>query len=219
MEDVLRLLAARGYAPRVVIDCGANVGQWLDVADRVFPGTSCHAIEPQPKCAEALRGKSRLRPGLTVYETAITAREVAAVRMIGGGDGTGTGNYVASAGETQPDEVTCAATTLDRLLANRVTPSERALLKLDVEGHELEVLRGAPAVLCAVEVVIAESAVYDIEGGGRPTFSDLVAFMTARGFEFHDVATLNGRASDRRLQRLDVVFVRKDSTLATDRSW
>ena len=60
MEDVLRLLAARGYAPRVVIDCGANVGQWLDVADRVFPGTSCHAIAaPWP----VIQLMSMRRPG------------------------------------------------------------------------------------------------------------------------------------------------------------
>jgi len=36
MEDALRLLHRSGFRPRVVIDCGANCGQWFEVASNVF---------------------------------------------------------------------------------------------------------------------------------------------------------------------------------------
>jgi len=37
MGDALRLMRAAGYAPRVVVDAGANVGEWSTLASAIFP--------------------------------------------------------------------------------------------------------------------------------------------------------------------------------------
>jgi FkbM family methyltransferase len=218
MDDALELLRARGYAPAVIIDCGANTGQWFRIASTVFPSASFHLIEPQPRCVAALERLRQQRADVHIYGTAVSAPHVEAVRMLGGGDGTGTGNYVALPEETDTDEQRIAATTLDALLADRVTRSQRALLKLDVERHEIEVLRGATELLRSVEVVLSETGVYDV-AGNRPVFKDLMAFMNARGFEFYDVACLSPRPRDKRLRQMDVMFVRVDSDLVREHRW
>ena len=82
MADALGMMHTRGYRPRIVIDCGANQGQWMEVVDAVFPGTTYHAIEPQPRCATILRARMADRPDLVVHETAVSSRGVAVVRMI-----------------------------------------------------------------------------------------------------------------------------------------
>lgn len=220
MQHALQLLRSRGYRPRVVIDCGANVGQWLQLAEAVFPEASWHVIEPQPQCVAALERLGAGRAGLTVHATALTEPGVPSVRMLGGedGTGTGTGKFVAVAGEVYDDEITVPATTLDELLADRIRLEDRALLKLDVERHEIPVLRGATGLLSRVEVVLTETSVYDV-AGHRPVFSDLVAFMRERAFDFYDVASLSGRARDYRLRQVDVIFVRRDSPLVADHDW
>ena len=66
MADALGMMHTRGYRPRIVIDCGANQGQWMEVVDAVFPGTTYHAIEPQPRCATILRARMADRPDLEI---------------------------------------------------------------------------------------------------------------------------------------------------------
>jgi FkbM family methyltransferase len=218
MTDALTLLEQRDYRPGVIIDCGANVGQWMTQARAVYPDAEWHLIEPQPACVEQLRSVTAAIERVTIHPFAATAPGPATVRMLGGGDGTGTGNFVALADEAYPDEQTAAATTLDRLLGDRLHRSDRALLKLDVEQHEIEVLQGATQVLGAIEVVLTEVSVYDVTGR-RPTFTDVLDYLHGRGFDFYDVACLSSRPRDKRLRQMDVIFVRNDSALLSDHDW
>lgn len=59
MTDALLLLRDRGFNPRVVIDVGANVGTWTDLAKSVFPEARFHLVEPQTACSAALQRFSR----------------------------------------------------------------------------------------------------------------------------------------------------------------
>lgn len=215
MRDALRLLRQMGYAPRVIIDCGANVGRWTRMAREVFPGALVHLVEPQPACADVLEPFVRRLGRAQLHAVAVTAPGVSRVRMIG----RGTGASVAPAGPPGADELECPATTLDALLAGRVAGADRALLKLDLEGHEIAALRGAERLLDAVEVVIAEFQLYEIGGNGLPVFGDVLRFLEERGYAFFDVACLSGRRRDRRLRMGDAVFVRSGTPLLADGAW
>ena len=216
-SDALGLMRDGGYRPRVVIDAGANVGAWTAAARRHFPDAVYHLIEPQPACGPALAAAALPRD--RVHAVAVTAPGTTRVRMVGGGpDGRGTGARV-SQSEGHDDEVVVEAVTLDALLLEHVGPGDRALLKLDLEGHELSALRGASVLLERVEVLIAEVQFYEIEGNGMPVFRDLLDFLHGAGFGLHDIAAMAGRPRDRRLRQGDVVFVSRSSPLAQDVQW
>jgi len=220
MEDALRLLRRSGYSPRVVIDCGANCGQWFDVASRIFSGAEFHLIEPQDYCwgeLEARVGASRGRAHL--HRTAVTAPGRTHVGLARGGSDGSTGAFVVSESEAIPADLQTIATTLDTLLAARVGAGDHALLKLDIEGHELPALEGAADLLTRVEVVVSEVRFFDINRHGRPQFGDVAAFLDARDFALFDFAALASRARDLRLRIGDAVFVRRSSPLAKDVSW
>jgi len=220
MDETIRLLRRFGYSPRVVVDGGANVGSWAQLVCSIFPTAEVHLIEPQPECHRALVQLVHRNPNLVYHPVAVTEPEIAQVRMIGGGqEGGGTGAWVARAWETLPDERVCPATTLDALLAERVTRADRAFLKLDLEGHEVTALRGAEQLLQVVEVILTELQFYEVNDNKFPVFTDVLNFLSHRGFALYDFACLSPRPRDMRLRMGDVVFVRQDSPLWTDRSW
>lgn len=216
MDEALLLLRGFGFDPRVVIDAGANVGTWTRMCRTIFPDAAYHLIEPQPGCVDELLGAMRTVSRVEVHGVAVTEPGIKSVRMCGAGS---TGAWVANPGEHTVTEVVCPATTLDELLADRVSTEDRVLLKLDLEAHEVTALTGACRLLKAVEVVLTEVQFYPSNDNGRPTFSDVLAFLRERGFEIYDIACLSQRPRDMRLRLGDVIFVRNDSQLLADRSW
>jgi FkbM family methyltransferase len=216
MDAALEMLAARGYAPRIVIDGGANRGQWFGIASAVFPGAAFHLIEPQDFCWPYLERAAAARGQTTLHRTAITSPGVTTVRMHRGGDPGNTGAFVFAESEGHALDLQAPATTLDALLAALVTGDDRALLKLDIEGHELEALRGATALLDLVEVLVCEVRFFDVNRSGRPEFAEVLAFLDARGFALYDFDMLSGRPRDLRLRIGDVIFVRRGSPLMED---
>ena len=117
-------------------------------------------------------------------------------------------------------ELECRATTLDELFGGRVGRADRPLLKLDLEGHELSALRGARTLLEAIEVLVVEVQVYDINDSGViPVFRDVFTFLADHGFELYDVACLGWRHRDMRMCMMDPVFARTGSPLCADQSW
>ena len=99
--------------------------------------------------------------------------------------------------------------TLDRIIASASCPRPFGL-KIDAEGAELDILRGAASTLAETEFVIAEVGVLArFDGGYR--FASLIAEMDLLGFEVCDILGI-GRADSSRVTFVDLVFERKGST-------
>lgn len=117
------------------VDIGANLGIFTVLAAGVA-GARVVAIEPAPETLPHLAAHLRLNGLEARVEVAATALSDAPgeIRMTAG---LGASNRVDAGGIAVP------VTTLDALLDGRVP----AVIKLDVEGHEAPVLRGAAATL------------------------------------------------------------------------
>jgi hypothetical protein len=92
------------------------------------------------------------------------------------------------------------------------------LMKLDVQGFELEILKGGKKALGASEVVIMEASLLEYNEGA-PLFADVVAFMRQEGFEVYDFCGQNRRETDHALFQTDVVFARRESGLRARRKF
>jgi hypothetical protein len=106
--------------------------------------------------------------------------------------------------------VNVPVTTLDRALSKLATAMEpQILLKLDVQGYEERVLRGAADLLSKVQACLLEVCV-DPLYVGQATFKELVVLLGHHGLEY--AGNLYQRyGQDGRVMWLDALFVRRHS--------
>jgi FkbM family methyltransferase len=103
---------------------------------------------------------------------------------------------------------------LDDAVASLEIPRDRVkLLWIDVQGHEAQVLEGAPALLAAGVPVVTEFWPYGLQRSGEPgrNFADLLraSFRT-----FYDLA--DERPTPRPIAEIDSLFARYPGTAFTD---
>jgi hypothetical protein len=78
------------------------------------------------------------------------------------------------------------------------------LLKLDLQGYELEALRGAERTLARVQHVLLETA-FEATYEDEPLFDDVHSFMSSAGFRFVcPVDVLRDRQG--RITQMDALF-------------
>jgi FkbM family methyltransferase len=136
-----------------VIDIGANIGAFtLDCAAR-HPAIEIHAYEPDPETCAVLRrnvAANRLEKRVTVWNEAVTAK--AGPLTLWRGDNSAVASAFLS--ERKGEACTATGVTFDTVAGragNRI-----ALLKIDAEGAEADILEGARLTLDAVERIVAE---------------------------------------------------------------
>lgn len=95
---------------------------------------------------------------------------------------------------------------LDTLFSGRNLEGD-ILLKIDTEGYEMEVLKGASELLPKVKFVIAETSVRRRHENSY-LFADLITFMRSKGFDVFDVITTTRSAPNAPgASIIDVVFL------------
>jgi len=86
------------------------------------------------------------------------------------------------------------------------------LLKLDVEGTEIEVLRGASATLARTEVIISEISIVK-RHNEDVTFGTFISYVESLGFSLIDFPQLTPLRRNGALAYVDAAFVRTNSPL------
>jgi FkbM family methyltransferase len=97
---------------------------------------------------------------------------------------------------------------LDELLREKALNGPY-LLKVDVQGAELDVLEGGQAALRESEVVVLEVSMFEFMKGA-PQFFDIVSYMKQHGFAAFDIILGWNRPLDNALGQIDIVFVKEN---------
>ncbi len=179
MEHIKKL----GFAPRTVIDVGAATGTF-DLY-RAFPGAGFLLVEPLEEHRPALE---KVVAGLKDARCVIAAAAAAPgeITIHVHPDLIGSSLYL----EDEQSGVngvprTIPAVTLDGACADYGLRGPY-LLKIDVQGAELDVLAGAAQVLQETEVVVLETSLFEVFQGG-PQIADVIAWMRTNGFVVYDI--------------------------------
>jgi FkbM family methyltransferase len=219
VELALARLKRAGFEPQLVFDVGASYGLFVDEARSFWPNVAVHCFEPEPEYVEALRSRSEPPEKLRVcchlvgascadavdYHFHLGASSILPSEQAGG-SAVGGGRAMRSA----------RMITLDSWCREQGVHPQ--FLKIDVQGYELEVLRGAAEMLAHVEVVLTEVNYIEIYRG-VPLAAEVIGWLAARGYALHDVINFMPRPSDGALWQSDMVFVRHESAIRRSKNW
>lgn len=209
MEGAFAYLHDWGFRPARAIDVGAYHGQWAAMFRGVFPDCQVLMIEGQQTKAPLLKDLCGASGGKLFFETALLgARQGEKVRFVE----METGSSVYE--ETSPYPrayAEKALTTLDETARRWPQFAAPDFLKLDVQGYELEVLKGASEVLGKTEFVLLEASLIPVNKD-CPLIDEVIAFLSARGFRLLDFCSQT-RRTDNALWQTDLLFIRNSSAL------
>lgn len=218
MRWSLENLRALGFKPARIVDIGAYAGEWTSLASSIFPEASILMVEAQQEKKPSLDAIASLDP----------KRLHVRIALLGAVDRDGvefhqfeTAATAASLFSDQmghPHRVTQRRMeTLDDVLQSSQFGSPD-LLKLDVQGAELEVLKGGAKALDSAELVLMEVSVIELYQG-IPLLHDVTTFMHAKGFRAYDICSLLRRPLDQALCQLDMIFAKTGSFLFDKKVW
>ncbi|MCL9998120.1 MAG: FkbM family methyltransferase [Erythrobacter sp.] len=144
LEAELSLLPQLIRPGERALDIGANYGTYALTLARL--GARVDLFEPNPAIAAVLAAWAKGRSGVTVHALALSDREGTAELVIPGEGGVEHDSSAALAGGAvaQGRRVSVPLAPLDSMGI-----TDAALIKIDVEGHEAAVLRGAAATIAA----------------------------------------------------------------------
>ncbi|WP_224982611.1 FkbM family methyltransferase [Geomonas agri] len=200
-----------------VLDVGANTGQFARHLRSIGYQGRIICFDPLREAHAALAELARRDPELTV-----APRQAL-------GDSTGEVEIKVSANlesssllsvseahlQAEPSVRTVAVEKvpmhrLDDAVQSYLSPGDRVFLKIDVQGYELPVLRGAEGVLSQVLGVQLELSLHPLYDG-EPLFREVIDAVEGLGFTLHDLNPCFSDDTTGRTYQVDGVFFRNEA--------
>jgi FkbM family methyltransferase len=200
-----------------LIDVGANEGDFIRAATRLGKPSRVIAFEPHPVCQQILaalfasipdgqliKAAAGAAPGeVELYCTGDTKTSSMLQPQPGIETSYANGDFAVS------QKLRVPVVRLDDVIA---ADALVGLLKIDVQGYEMEVLRGAPRTLCRTDALLIEVN-YTPHYKGAAGFDDIHTFLADAGFHLYGISAPHSDGS--RPLWADAMYVRQNGVEQT----
>jgi FkbM family methyltransferase len=203
-------LRSLGFAPTVVLDVGAQRG--TPDLYTAFPESAHILIEPVAEHEPYLQQICQQLPHATYLIAAASTQSGTTQLRVSTNSMYASMATADAQGDATTSIRTVATIALDDLVRSG-TFEGSILLKIDVDGREIEVVRGAAHIIrTRVECIIVEATLFG-------QINQVLDEMREYDFALYDILEPLYRPLDGALWQVDLVFVRKNGRFRASAEW
>lgn len=198
-----------GFAPRHIVDVGANRGNWTRSAIRFFPEAQYTLVEPQDHLK--VHVQDLIARGYKIRWVNAAAGDKPGILpfTVATRDDSSTLALSESAARASgAQQMPMPVTTLNELVASGDAPFPD-LVKIDAEGFDLKVLAGASNLIGKTDIFLAEAMVC---GPYENSVLNVVRHMDNAGYRLIDITSLERSPKHGVLWLCELAFLRKGAT-------
>jgi len=218
IQTFLEDIKIRGMNCKYILDVGANVTDWSKMAKAIFPEAVFFLIEPLVELQSYLDRFCVDSPGSKYFLSGAGSKEEFLQLTVS--DYLPESNFVISPEEYDNPTFKrreIKVVTIDSLIEkNEIKIPD--LVKLDIQGFELEALKGASKIFGVTEIIIVEVSLFKYHYK-TPTFEEIIGFMGEKGYDVYDFAGFLRRPYDGALGQVDICFANKNGFLKSSNEW
>jgi FkbM family methyltransferase len=191
----------------LVLDVGANRGDYSALVRSLSPRPTIHAFEPHPRAFAALEARAQAL-GIAAHHTAL-GDQAGEVSLFDYADEQGSEHaslyreVIEDAHRRRASAVTVPCTTLDAVVEG-LGLATIDLVKIDTEGHELAVLKGAARTLGRGAIEVIQFEFNEMNVHSRVFLKDFMALLP--GYRFHRLLPSGAMSLDAYDPRLMEIF-------------
>ena len=182
--SLFRAFKEAGFNPGSVFDVGSSDSGWSYYVSRVFPAAHYDLFEPlfdrKAFYRDNTAGILIARPDIRIHKVAVGEID-GTIRMGVDASGYGASTLVTETDATFTELAEIPMRRLDSLALELGLPRPE-LLKIDVQGGELAVLRGSGSLLDTVQLIQVETWFLRRYGRGTPLHHEISDYLNAKGF-------------------------------------
>jgi len=202
-----------GFDPKHIVDVGANHGTWTRESLHFFPNAYYTLVEPQYWMEESISDILKTNDKVKFHPYGAGETEGSFQFTILGRDDSCSFKYTEEEAKAKGyKQLTLPVITLNKLLAETGLPTPD-IIKIDAEGLDIQVLKGASNYFGKTEIFMVEAGV--VNKSFDNSFLKLINFMDENGYRLFGITDLNRPYEPKVLWLVELVFVRKGGHIDT----
>jgi FkbM family methyltransferase len=213
LDPFFSLLERLGFAPKHILDIGANRGNWTRTAIRHFPNARYTLVEPQEHLKTHIQDLLDRGYKIQWINAGASDRSGIMPMSLSHRDDSSTFVVTDRYGQATGSQQTAVSVRTLNEIVSACSAGMSEMVKIDAEGFDLKVLAGASALLGKTDIFLVEAVVC---GNYENSAAEVIDFMANAGYRLIDITDLNRSPKHGVLWLCELAFLRNGCPLLND---
>ena len=209
MFNKIVLLKNKGYYPDTIIDIGAHHGNWTNSMKTIFENSKYYLFEANDHSElNQFKNDENVKVFNVLLNDKIDKVNWYQKKDTGDSIFKEKTNYFENCKIIERETIDLNTYILQN---NILQESKNILIKIDCQGAEIPILKGATSILEKTDFIILEMPLFGQYNEGVPNFLEHISFMNSIGFIIYDI--IDNHYINNFNMQVDVLFINKNHNL------